>query len=69
MLVLGRRLGEKIMIGDEIEIVVLGHQGEQTKIGIVAPPHIHVNRFEVWQRIQLGLEARRRKRPPEREAS
>lgn len=52
MLVLSRRPGEKIRIGDDIEIVVISIQGNQARIGIKAPPEVEVHREEVYTRIQ-----------------
>lgn len=52
MLILSRRPGESITIGDEIKVVVLEVKGRQVKIGIEAPAHIPVHRLEVYQKIQ-----------------
>ncbi len=52
MLVLTRRPGESITIGNEIKVMILEIKGRQVKIGIEAPPHIPVHRLEVYQRIQ-----------------
>lgn len=52
MLVLSRKVGESIMIGDQIEIKVLAVDGEQVKIGIVAPKQVKVHRAEVFEAIQ-----------------
>ena len=52
MLVLTRRLGETIMIGDEITIKILAIKGCQIKIGIEAPKNISVHRDEIYQKIQ-----------------
>lgn len=52
MLALTRRKNESIIINDNIEVVVLGIQGEQVKLGIVAPKHITVHRKEIYQQIQ-----------------
>ena len=52
MLVLTRRVNEKIRIGDDIIITLLGVRGNQYKVGIEAPKHISVHREEIWQRIQ-----------------
>ena len=51
MLVLSRKIGEKIIIGDDIKIVVLAQQGNKVRLGIEAPKHISVNREEVHQAI------------------
>jgi len=52
MLILSRRIDERIMIGDQIEISVVDIRGDQVKIGIAAPTHIKVYRKEVYQAIQ-----------------
>lgn len=54
MLVLTRKPGEKIRIGDDIVITLLGVRGNQYKVGIEAPKHISVHREEVWQAIRDG---------------
>ena len=51
MLALTRKKGESIMIADNIEIVVISVQGEQAKIGIVAPKNISVHRKEIYDQI------------------
>lgn len=52
MLALTRRKGESIVIGDDIEVVILGIQGEQVKLGIVAPKSVPVHRKEIYEQIQ-----------------
>ena len=54
MLVLSRKLGEKIYIGDNIVITVVRIQGEKTRIGIEAPRDVPVHRSEVLERIRLA---------------
>lgn len=52
MLVLSRKKDESIMIGDQIEIKILAVEGEQIKVGIVAPKTVKVHRSEVFEAIQ-----------------
>ena len=52
MLVLTRKLGEKIQIGDDISIVIMELKGKQVKLGIEAPANIKVHREEIYQKIQ-----------------
>ena len=52
MLILTRRPGEVIMVGDEISITVLGVKGKQVRLGIYAPPNIAVHREEIYVRVQ-----------------
>ena len=53
MLVLTRKPGEQIVVGDNIRITVVSIGPGRVKIGIVAPPHISVNRQEIYEKIQL----------------
>jgi len=53
-LVLTRRIGEKIRIGDDIVITLLGVRGNQYKVGIEAPKSVSVHREEIWQAIKDG---------------
>ncbi len=55
MLVLSRRLGETLVIGDDIKITVLGISGNQVRLGIAAPKDVSVHREEVYRRIQDEL--------------
>ena len=51
MLVLTRRVGEKLVIGDDVTVAILSVRGNQIRIGIAAPPEVQVHREEVYQRI------------------
>jgi carbon storage regulator len=54
MLVLTRKKGESIMIGDTIEVVVLGSEGDAVKIGIKAPQQVQIYRSEIYEMIQVS---------------
>jgi len=55
MLILTRRVGETLMIGDDVEVTVLGVKGNQVRVGVAAPKSVSVHRQEIYERIQKGL--------------
>lgn len=59
MLVLTRKIGQSIVIGDDIEVVVLEVRGEQVRVGIRAPKNVSVHRKEIYEQIQTdGTDAK-----------
>ena len=52
MLILTRRIGETLMVGDEVTVTVLGVKGNQVRLGVNAPKEIAVHRDEIYQRIR-----------------
>ncbi len=58
MLILTRRVGETLMIGDEVTVTVLGVKGNQVRIGVNAPKNIAVHREEIYERIRRENEHR-----------
>lgn len=74
MLILTRRVGETLMVGDEVTVTVLGVKGNQVRIGVNAPKEVGVHRKEIYERIQReqrgekippkhGIQANRQPRP------
>nr|WP_275984075.1 carbon storage regulator CsrA [Paenibacillus hamazuiensis] len=55
-MVLSRKKGESIMIGDHIELIILGTEGDSVRIGINAPKHIEIHRKEVFIAIKQSNE-------------
>jgi carbon storage regulator len=62
MLILTRRTGEAVMIGDEITVTVLGIRGNQVRLGVGAPKHVQVHREEIYERIRQEAEMTERRK-------
>jgi len=52
VLILTRRIGETLMIGEDVTVTVLGVKGTQVRVGIKAPQHVAVHREEIYQRMK-----------------
>ena len=57
MLILTRRVGETLMVGDEVTVTVLGVKGNQVRIGVNAPRDVAVHREEIYERIKHEKDA------------
>ncbi|MBB3047166.1 carbon storage regulator [Litorivivens lipolytica] len=56
MLILTRRIGETLMVGDEVTVTILGVKGNQVRVGVTAPRDVAVHRQEVYEKIQKESE-------------
>ncbi|MEE3730434.1 Carbon storage regulator [Mannheimia haemolytica] len=56
MLILTRKIGEVLLVGDDVEITVLSIRGNQVKLGVNAPKEISVHRREIYERIKASAE-------------
>ena len=63
MLILTRRVGESLMIGDNVNVTVLGVKGNQVRLGVNAPKEVAVHREEIYQRIQQEQAAKAAEEP------
>jgi carbon storage regulator len=64
MLILTRRVGESLIIGDDVIVNVLGVKGNQVRIGVDAPKNVSVHREEIYDRIQEEKDKGRPETPP-----
>ncbi len=65
MLILTRRVGETLIIGDDVTVTVLGVKGNQVRIGVNAPKEVSVHREEIYMRIQQEKEGGSASQPAE----
>lgn len=56
MLILTRRVGETVVIGDDVQVTVLGVKGNQVRLGVTAPRDVSVHRLEIYDRIRKEQE-------------
>ena len=64
MLVLTRRLGERLVIGDDIVVTICGIRGDQVRLGFTAPDEVTVYRKEIYDRIKTELQSEHATRDP-----
>ena len=67
MLILTRRIGETLNIGDDIQVTVLGVKGNQVRLGVNAPKTVPVHREEIYQRIKKEKESGQETAPAPRD--
>ena len=65
MLILTRRVGETLMVGDDVTVTVLGIKGNQVRIGVNAPKDVAVHREEIYERIRRENEGGDSARTPQ----
>jgi carbon storage regulator len=65
MLILTRRIGESVNIGDDVQITILGVRGNQVRIGVDAPQSVPVHREEIYERIKQEQREAAEGRPPD----
>ena len=63
MLILTRRVGETVVIGDDVTVTVLGVKGNQVRLGVNAPKEVAVHREEIYERIKRERTTDEAKRP------
>lgn len=69
MLILTRRVGESVVIGDKVSVTVLGVKGNQVRLGVNAPRDVSVHREEIYAKIQQEGEASTEESPPDSDSS
>ena len=65
MLILTRRVGETVVIGNDVTVTVLGVKGNQVRLGVNAPREVAVNREEIFERIKREQAEEKPQRPPQ----
>ncbi|HEY6923710.1 MAG TPA: carbon storage regulator CsrA [Steroidobacteraceae bacterium] len=63
MLILTRRVGETVMIGNDVTVTILGVKGNQVRVGINAPKNVAVHREEIYERIKREQEGDQQDEP------
>ncbi|MGI9570100.1 MAG: carbon storage regulator CsrA [Desulfobulbia bacterium] len=65
MLILTRKIGEAVKIGDDIEVSIIGVKGNQVRLGINAPNDVAVHREEIYERIKQDNQSSENQKPSE----